>query len=150
MRFPGLSRLGINPASLTLVAILLVLVLYVWGTPILDLIELKTYDVRFLSRGRRAATPAVVIAAIDEKSLDAEGRWPWPRSKIATLIDALSGDGARVIGFDIAFSEPDENSQLALIDRLSKRIDSLAIRDRRLTDFLSEGRRHADNDLALA
>jgi len=150
MRFPRWSRLGVNPASLTIVAILLVVLLYVWGTPILDLIELKTYDLRFLSRGRRAVTPAVVIAAIDEKSIEAEGRFPWPRSKIAALIDALSRDGARVIGFDIAFSEPDENSNLALIDQLSKRIDKLDIRDRRLTDFLSEGRRHADNDLALA
>jgi adenylate cyclase len=150
MRFPRLFRLGVNPASLTLVAILLVVLLYVWGAPILDLIELKTYDLRFLSRGRRPATSAVVIAAIDEKSIEAEGRFPWPRSKIAALIDALSRDGARVIGFDIAFSEPDENSRLALIDQLSKQIDSFAIRDRRLTDFLSEGRRHADNDLALA
>src|ERR671924_204707 len=150
MRFPGLSRLGINPASLTLVAILLVLVLYVWGTPILDLIELKTYDLRFLSRGRRQPTPAVVIAAIDEKSLEAEGRWPWPRSKFAALIDILSREGAKVIGFDIAFSEPDENSQLALIDQFAQKIDALAIKDPQLADFIIESKRHADNDLALA
>jgi adenylate cyclase len=47
-----------------------------------------------------------VIAAIDEKSLEAEGRWPWPRPRIAALIDALSADGAKVIGFDVLFSEP--------------------------------------------
>ena len=48
---------------------------------------------------------------IDEKSLATEGRWPWPRSKLAALVDMLSRDGARVIGFDMAFLEPDENSQ---------------------------------------
>ena len=53
----------------------------------------------------------------------------------AALVDTLSRDGARVIGFDIAFSEPDENSQVALIDQLARRVDALAIRDQRLADF---------------
>src|SRR5213080_3208678 len=110
-------RTLINPASLTLATILVVVILFWSGVPILDLIELKTYDLRFLSRGRLAPSPAVVMAVIDEKSLDREGRWPWPRSKIAALVDALSRDGARVIGFDIGFLEPDENSQLALIEQ---------------------------------
>jgi CHASE2 domain len=46
------------------------------------------------------------MAVIDERSLDAEGRWPWPRPKIAALFDALSRGGARVIPFDVAFAEP--------------------------------------------
>jgi adenylate cyclase len=143
-------RLGVNPASLTVGVILVVVLLFVYGAHILDAIELKTYDIRFRSRGPIQPSPAVVMAAIDEKSLDAEGRWPWPRSKIAALIDILSRDGARVIGFDIAFSEPDENSQMALIDQLARRMEALAIRDRRLADFIGESRRHADNDLAMA
>ena len=150
MRVSLKSWLRINPASLTLGVILLLVMLFLSGTPLLDLVELKAYDLRFLSRGPLQPSPAVVMAAIDEKSLDAEGRWPWPRSKLAALVDVLSRDGARVIGFDIAFSEPDENSQLALIDRLAERVDALGIRDRRLGDFLTQSRRHADNDLALA
>src|SRR5690554_608944 len=35
-------------------------------------------------------------------------RWPWPRSKIARLIDILSRAEAKVIGFDIGFLEPDD------------------------------------------
>src|SRR5919109_1056970 len=138
------------PAFLTLAVTVVVAALFVAGTPILDLIELKTYDLRFRFRGPRPPSDAVVMAAIDEKSLDIEGRWPWPRSKIATLIDLLSRDGARVIGFDIAFSEPDENSQLAIIDQFSRQVDALAIRHPRLAQFLSERRQHADNDLTLA
>ena len=60
------------------------------------------------------------MAVIDEKSLDKEGRWPWPRSKIADLIDILNKDGAKVIGFDIGFLEPDENSNLKLIQSIRK------------------------------
>jgi adenylate cyclase len=150
MKLPLRSWLRINATSLTLAVIVLVALLFVVGAPILDLIELKTYDLRFRSRGDRRPSPAVVIAAIDEKSLDAEGRWPWPRSKIAALIDILSRDGARVIGFDIAFSEPDENSQMAIIDQFAREMGALAIRDRRLTDFVSESRRQADNDRTLS
>ena len=118
--------------------------------PIFDLIELKTYDLRFLSRGQVQPSPAVVLALIDEKSLDIEGRWPWPRSKLAALVDNLSHDGAKVIGFDIGFLEPDENSQLGLLNQLSQKIDTLAIKNSQLAAFIQESKRTADNDLALA
>ena len=42
MRLPRWSWIGVNPASLTLVVIVLAVALYVWSAPILDLIELKT------------------------------------------------------------------------------------------------------------
>jgi adenylate cyclase len=150
MKLPLRSWLRISPAFLTLAVIAVVALLVAVGAPILDLIELKTYDLRFRSRGVRQPSSPVVIAAIDEKSLDAEGRWPWPRSKIAALIDALSRDGARVITFDIAFSEPDENSQLAVIDDFARKMGTLSIKDRRLMDFVTESRRQADNDRTLA
>ena len=113
---------SISPASLTLGTILVVVMLYVSGTPLVDLIELKTYDLRLLSRGQVRPFPAVVLAVIDEKSLATEGRWPWPRSKLAALVDMLSRDGARVIGFDMAFLEPDENAQndLALANAIKQ------------------------------
>src|SRR5207245_7503338 len=65
-------------------------------------------------------------------------------------VDLLSRDGARVIGFDIGFLEPDENSQLALITQLSQKVDALAITQPQLTDFIRESKKRADNDLALA
>ena len=90
------------------------------------------------------------MALIDEKSLDKEGRWPWPRSKIASLVNILSQDGAKVIGFDIGFLEPDENSHLGFINQFGQKIDALDIQDTRLTDFMNENKENADNDLALA
>ena len=99
-----------------------VLILFWYGVAILDLVELKTYDLRLLSRGVRKPSPQVVLAVIDEKSLNAEGRWPWPRAKIARLIDLLSQDGAKVIGFDIGFLEPDKNTNLEFIDGFERKI----------------------------
>ncbi len=141
---------SVNPTSLTLGTILLVVILFLSGTPILDLIELKTYDLRFLSRGQEPPSPAVVMATIDEKSLATEGRWPWPRSKFAALVDILSHDGARVIGFDIGFLEPDENSQLTFINQLSEKVATLTIKHPQLAAFIRESKKRADNDMALA
>jgi adenylate cyclase len=140
----------INPITLSISAIIVVLVLFLTGTTFLDLIELKTYDLRFLSRAHQKPTPAVVLAMIDEKSLDVEGRWPWPRSKIAALVDILSADGAKVIGFDIGFLEPDENTELGFIHQLDQQISALNIKESALIDFISQRRKAADNDLALA
>jgi adenylate cyclase len=82
----------INPASITLAVILLVVALFLSGNPILDLIELKTFDLRFRSHGHLQPSVPVVMALIDEKSLDEEGRWPFARSKIAILVNLLSQD----------------------------------------------------------
>ena len=141
---------SVNPVSLTLGIILVVVVLLFSGIPIFDLIELKTYDLRMVSRGDRQPAPTVVLALIDEKSLDTEGRWPWPRSKIAALVERLSHDGAKVIGFDIGFLEPDENSQLAFINQLSQQVEALGLSQPQLVDFIQEQKQRADNDLALA
>ena len=150
MKFSFKSIFSINPFSLTFCTIILVVFLFLLGLPILDMIELKTYDLRFLSRGQVEPTPTVVMALVDEKSLDTEGRWPWPRSKIGTLVDILSQDGAKVIGFDIGFLEPDENSQLGFISQFDQKVDDLKISNAKLADFIKESKQRADNDLALA
>ncbi len=146
----GLKALLLNPTALTLGTICVVVALYVVGTPILDAIELNWLDLRFRTRGPIAPNPNVVLAVIDEKSLEVEGRWPWPRSKIAALLDALSRDGAHTIGFDITFAEPDENSRLDLVDKLAHKVDTLRVKVPELAAVLEASRVDADNDRALA
>jgi len=142
--------LSLNPISLTFVSIVLVLALFLVGVPILDLIELKTYDLRFVSRGHEDPSSAIVLAVIDEKSMDTEGRWPWSRSKIAALVDILSRERAKVIGFDVGFFEPDENSSRKLIHQLQQDIEALDIRDKKLSVLMAASKINGDNDLALA
>src|SRR5262249_47448886 len=52
----------------------------------------------------------VRIVDIDEASLEAYGQWPWPRDRIAKLVDKLTEQGAAVIVFDVLFAEPDASS----------------------------------------
>ncbi|MCY7387043.1 MAG: CHASE2 domain-containing protein, partial [Burkholderiales bacterium] len=49
----------------------------------------------------------VVIVAIDEKSLKAIGQWPWPRARVAKLVDQIATARPAVIGFDVLFAEQD-------------------------------------------
>jgi len=64
-----------------------------------------TADFTLYHRRLPQPTGAVVIAAIDEQSINEIGRWPWPRAVEARLIDALRDQNAAVIGFDMVFSE---------------------------------------------
>jgi adenylate cyclase len=146
----SLKALLLNPTVLTVATIGIVVALYAVGTPVLDAIERNWLDLRFRFRGPIAPSPTVVLAAIDEKSLETEGRWPWPRSRIAALVDALSRDGAKIIAFDITFAEPDQNARLGLVDELAHKVDSLNLKDPELADFIRESRIDADNDRALA
>ncbi|MFS8113146.1 adenylate/guanylate cyclase domain-containing protein [Rhizobium jaguaris] len=52
----------------------------------------------------------VRVVDIDEASLREFGQWPWPRNRIAALVDRLSGMGASAIAFDVLFAEPDRLS----------------------------------------
>jgi adenylate cyclase len=144
-----LKPLLLNPVWLSLATIGVVVFLFAAGTPVLDRIELNWLDLRFRTRGPIAPKPTVVLATIDEKSMQAEGRWPWPRSKIAALIDTLSRDGAKVVAFDITFTEPDENSRLKLVDQLAQKIDSLHVASPQLAVLIRDSRADADNDRIL-
>lgn len=142
--------LPLNAGSITVLMVIIILTLFFMGLSIFDTIELKTYDLRFQSRGVKKPSSKVVLAVIDEKSLDREGRWPWPRTKIAKLLDILSGDGAKVIGFDIGFWEPDENSNLKFIRDFEQEIKSLPIDNEPINPWIQERKREADNDRILA
>ncbi len=65
----------------------------------------------------RAYQPVPVrIVDIDEASLERLGQWPWPRTRLAELVDRLNAAGAAAIGFDVVFSEKDRTSPTAAAD----------------------------------
>ena len=119
--------LSVSPLKIAIFVILIALVLFFLDVPFLRFMELKSLDLRMASRGTLPAAPEVVIVAIDEKSLSELGRWPWPRTTLAKLVDTLKGYGAKVVGFDIVFAEPDKNSSLRTVADLSKEVKSLGV-----------------------
>lgn len=59
----------------------------------------------------RSMTPLpVAILDVDDRSIEQIGQWPWPRTRIAELVQKATQAGAVAIAFDIVFSEPDRTS----------------------------------------
>lgn len=101
--------------------------IHVFRLPLLDNLEAIVYDTRLRLTMPRTVDPRVVILDIDEKSLlekekGGEGRWPWPRDRLALLLDKLFDKyGIAVVGFDVVFAERDESSGIRVLERLSQR-----------------------------
>jgi adenylate cyclase len=97
----------LNSFTVAVFATSLSLFIYFLEVDFIALLELKAYDLKVTARGERPVSDQVVIVAIDEKSLKKEGRWPWPRSRLARLIDSLTRSEVSAIGVDILFPEKD-------------------------------------------
>jgi adenylate cyclase len=140
----------LSPLKITLFIIFLALILFFMDFTFLRFMELKALDLRMVSRGKMASGGETIIVTIDEKSLSELGRWPWPRTVMAKLVDQLKAYGAKAVGFDIIFAEPDENSSLKAISELSKDVQKMKAPDKRIRVLLENRRRTADTDAALA
>jgi len=130
---------------------------------LLDRAEYALLDARFQLRGSTPVAHPVTVVAIDAASIDEVGRWPWPRSVLAELVDRLVDAQVLAIGLDLVLSEtetprdaaalylarrvlseasatdPNAGKEIAALDRTLARIDT----DARLSDSLSNSRRAA-------
>lgn len=114
----GHSRLLIG---LTIMVVFLAHAAGILPIRVLDNLERQAYDIRVRSSLPETVDDRIVIADIDEKSLAELGRWPWGRNVLARLVDTLvSHYQVDVIGFDVIFAEPDDNSGLRLLNELSQ------------------------------
>ena len=104
MKLFHIKRTGFGIALI--VAIVLSL-LHMMDFKLFEVLEEKALDLQFNIRGPIAPGPETVIATIDEKSINRLGRFPWPRSTWGRVVDRLTEEGAKVIVFDVFFSEPE-------------------------------------------
>jgi len=70
-----------------------------------QILELKALDLRFALKGSHPSQTPIVHIDIDDQSLMALGRWPWPRNYHAKLISILKECGAGPVLMDVLFSE---------------------------------------------
>jgi adenylate cyclase len=112
-------------------------------------LEYMLYDWRFQlsDKYKQDINPdqPIVIIDIDEKSLEAQGRWPWDRSRVAELVDGLFEAGAIVVGFDVLFSEAQRNP----VDTIMAELKSPSV-DNHLLSLLAEHKDTLDGDKNLA
>ena len=84
-------------------------------------IENATYDMRLRATMPGGQDERIVIIDIDERSLAEEGRWPWPRNRVAELVDLLFDEyKIALLGMDVVWAEPDESSGLLTLESLAQ------------------------------
>ena len=105
---------------------LAITVLFINGTllqqrpQILQTLENIAYDLRLQFTMPETVDDKVVIIDLDEKTLAAEGRWPWPRDRIAQMVDNLFDHyQVAVLGFDMVFAEADANPGIDALRKLA-------------------------------
>src|SRR4051812_23187773 len=118
---PGL-RPGRRPLSMLAVALAAAAVALAAGAlGTLDRLEGDTVAARFDLRGQRKANDVAVGAGDDVTFSDLHVRWPFRRSLHARVIDRLRRAGARVIAYDVQFTEPtriaEDNALIQAVDR---------------------------------
>ncbi|HET7855063.1 MAG TPA: adenylate/guanylate cyclase domain-containing protein, partial [Gaiellaceae bacterium] len=85
--------------------------LVAYGTNVFRELELDTVDARFSIRGEQPGPEDIEVVAIDDitfsnfNSRQENVRYPFPRKYFAKVIDRLAADGAKVIAYDIQFTE---------------------------------------------
>jgi CHASE2 domain-containing sensor protein/signal transduction histidine kinase len=83
------------------IAIVLLSVVWHWTAGADHLV----YD-HLLAARSHPVSPDIVIVEIDNASIASIGRWPWPRSVHARLVDQLAKAGAAAVVYDVLFVEP--------------------------------------------
>jgi adenylate cyclase len=73
--------------------------------------ELAAVDLRFSIRGEQPRPDDLLVVAVDDVTFsDLNERWPFDRHRFAKVIDRLADGGARLIVYDIQFTEPQGDS----------------------------------------
>ena len=92
--------------------------------PLIDKLEYIIYDTRLVLTMPGTLDTRIAILEIDEASLvepqaGGEGHWPWPRDRLALLLDKLFDQyHVAVVAFDVVFAEADASSGLNVLERL--------------------------------
>ena len=91
-------------------ALAIALSLHVRAPRFVESLRFQVFDAYQRLSPRPPSSAPVVVVDIDDASLRRIGQWPWPRTRIAELVDVLRAAGAAVIGLDIILAEPDLTS----------------------------------------
>src|SRR5579864_2750186 len=81
-------------------------------TGILLPLEHLLYDYRatYCQLNVPASTDTLCHVDIDDAACENLGRWPWPRSTLGNIVDELHAAGAKVIAFDVIFTDEDSSA----------------------------------------
>jgi adenylate cyclase len=126
MKAPGRVEVRVG-LLVTLVTVALYLLAS--RSPVLTGLEARALDARFRLRGVVPPGGEIVLVLIDDRSIAELGRWPWTRSRFAELLSRLRAAGARVVAFDLLFTEPERRGDLEALRALRAALESAGFAD---------------------
>ncbi len=126
---------------------LLITALYAHQPWVFRFLDRKLYDLTLREHYSGPATTVPVIVDIDEDSLAKYGQWPWPRYRIAVLLDKLHQAGVLAAASDIVFAEPDRTSPLLIKKEITGQFGEYLTGD---LEFANLPPILEDNDVLLA
>jgi adenylate cyclase len=97
-------------ASLGFLITLLGCVLEFHPPKVLRQLEYSLYDVLLRATHNSFGSGRLAIVDVDEASLKAFGQWPWPRYRLALLLEKIQSLGASSLALDMILAEPDRTS----------------------------------------
>ena len=105
--------------------------IYLFQPKSLETLNLKATDIILASAKAPEPKLDIVTVAIDDASVNKYGQWPWPRHRLARLLEKISAGEAKSIGLNIIFAERDRTSlkllQETLTDDFGYSIDTSGI-----------------------
>lgn len=113
MKFPALrnrNKKGLN-SWIALCGLFLLIGFHLTELiPYQDRLRTIAFDLYQTNTPRKRVSAPVVIIEIDENSLQKFGQWPWPRSLMAQLVQAVNSANPAAVAIDIIMPEPDRTS----------------------------------------
>ena len=98
--------------------VLLVLAVLTWRQALwTERLQAAWFDAHQSFAPRQVTSLPVTVVEIDQKSLTALGQWPWPRTLLAQLVDAVNQAQPAAIGVNILMPEADALSAERLLAR---------------------------------
>ena len=106
-----IDRIGLVGIVLSLVFAALTWLQPAWA----DRLQSAWFDAYQSISPRQVSLLPVTVVEIDQKSLTAIGQWPWPRTRLAQLVNTIKRADAAAIGLNVVMPEPDALSPERLL-----------------------------------
>ncbi len=95
---------------------------YLWQPAFLTYLDHTAYDSLLRAVAKPAPSPQIAIVDVDEASVARLGQWPWPRYRVARLLDAVRERGAAVVALDFLLAEPDRTSLATIREEMAREL----------------------------
>ncbi len=103
-----ISKLGPMFMQVLTAVIVFLIILVFFNYDLLDRLQDSIADTLLY---KNTSDPEILIIAIDDKSLQEYGRWPWDRDIQAKIQEKLNYFNVKIVGWNITYFEPSDKDQ---------------------------------------